>query len=95
MKCSTTYVLKLLVVTAALTVGAGSLPAVAEQDQKKGDFVSGAREWADNCTRCHNVRDPRELRDDQWKSTIYHMRLRAGLTGQQTRDILEFMRRSN
>ncbi len=61
----------------------------------KGNFAKGAKAWADNCTRCHNVRDPKELRDDQWITTIYHMRLRAGLTGQETRDIVTFMQMSN
>lgn len=61
----------------------------------KGNFAKGAKAWAENCTRCHNVRDPKELRDDQWVTTIYHMRLRAGLTGQEARDIVTFMQMSN
>lgn len=58
-------------------------------------FTRGARAWADNCNRCHNIRDPRELRDDQWRGVMAHMRLRAGLTGQDTRDILMFLQESN
>lgn len=61
----------------------------------KGDFTAGAKSWANNCARCHNMRDPQDLRDDQWVTTAFHMRLRAGLTGQQTRDILTFLRASN
>ncbi len=61
----------------------------------KGNFANGAKAWAENCTRCHNTRDPRELRDDQWITAVYHMRLRAGLTGQETRDIVTFMQMSN
>ena len=60
-----------------------------------GDFQKGAIAWADNCGRCHNIRGARELRDDQWISTVYHMRVRAGLTGQETRDILTFLQGSN
>lgn len=60
-----------------------------------GDPVPGAKVWAENCTRCHNARDPADLRDDQWVSTIFHMRIRAGLTGQQARDVLTFMQDSN
>ncbi len=62
---------------------------------ERGDPVAGARVWADNCSRCHNARDPADLRDDQWISTAFHMRMRAGLTGQQTRDVLTFMQDSN
>jgi hypothetical protein len=58
---------------------------------KEGDFIRGARSWANNCFRCHNMRDPKELRDDQWKLVVSHMRIRAGLTGQQARDILKFL----
>lgn len=60
-----------------------------------GDPVAGAKVWAENCSRCHNARDPADLRDDQWISTAFHMRVRAGLTGQQTRDVLTFMQDSN
>lgn len=66
-----------------------------ETESTKGDFTRGAKSWSDNCTRCHNVRDPKELRDDQWITTTYHMRVRAGLTGQETRDIIEFLQKSN
>ena len=60
-----------------------------------GDFQKGAKTWADNCGRCHNIRGARELRDDQWITTVYHMRVRAGLTGQEARDVLTFLQGSN
>lgn len=60
-----------------------------------GDSQQGAQIWADNCSRCHNMRDPQDLRDDQWITTAFHMRIRAGLTGQQTRDIMEFLQTAN
>ena len=61
----------------------------------KGDFARGARLWVLNCGRCHDARDPKELRDDQWITTLYHMRVRGGLTGQDVRDLYTFMERSN
>lgn len=67
----------------------------AEKPDTKGDVGRGAKSWVDNCMRCHNARDPKELRDDQWITTTYHMRLRAGLTGQETRDIIAFLQMSN
>lgn len=74
-----------------------SLPTwvLASQFPESGDPIAGAKTWAQNCSRCHNARDPADLRDDQWISTAFHMRIRAGLTGQQTRDVLTFMQDSN
>lgn len=60
-----------------------------------GNFANGSRVWADNCSRCHNIRSPEELRDDQWITTAFHMRVRAGLTGQETRDVITFLQGSN
>ena len=67
----------------------------AADDTKQGDAATGAKVWAENCGRCHNIRDARELRDDQWTSTMFHMRMRAGLTGQETRDAWAFLTSSN
>ena len=79
-----------LVLTAVLPLATG-----AGAEETPGDFVRGARAWADHCQRCHNVRDPKELRDDQWKTTTNHMRIRGGLTADEVRDILTFLQGSN
>jgi cytochrome c1 len=41
------------------------------------------------------MRDPKELRDDQWRGVIAHMRVRGNLTGQEARDVLAFLQGSN
>jgi len=69
--------------------------AVAADYPAAGDFAAGAKQWAEVCGRCHNVRDARDLRDDQWITTAFHMRIRAGLTGEETRNILTFLQESN
>jgi len=71
------------------------LTNAAEDSSKTGDISRGAQQWANNCARCHNMRDPKEFRDDEWKPIVLHMRVRAGLTGQQSRDILTFLQSSN
>ena len=77
-------------------VAIGMVPIVMAADYPEpGDFASGSRVWAENCNRCHHVRDPRDLRDDQWITATFHMRIRAGLTGRETRDILTFLQASN
>jgi cytochrome c1 len=75
------------------TVQAQDEPAVSQPDPMQ--FARGAQTWADNCARCHNMRDPKELRDDQWRVVVSHMRVRAGLTGQEARDVLAFLQGSN
>ena len=82
------------VASVLLVIGVTSV-AIAADYPAPGDFAAGAKQWADNCGRCHNVRDPRDLRDDQWITTAFHMRVRAGLTGQETRNILTFLQESN
>lgn len=94
----TDHISKLVNVLSTLGVlGVLLLPGItqAEGNPLKGDIGRGAKAWVENCTRCHNVRDPKELRDDQWLSTTLHMRIRGGLTGQETRDILTFLQASN
>lgn len=85
-----------LITTIALVVPlAAGLAAAAEPQPDPVAFARGARAWAEQCARCHNMRDPRELRDDQWRAVVTHMRVRAGLTGEQARDILRFLTESN
>ncbi len=72
-----------------------STSTIAADYPEAGNFSDGSKVWAENCNRCHNMRGPKELRDDQWISTAYHMRIRAGLTGQETRDVITFLQASN
>lgn len=60
-----------------------------------GNFAQGSKAWSENCARCHNMRSPSDLRDDQWVTSMFHMRVRAGLTGKEARDILTFLQSSN
>jgi len=58
-------------------------------------FARGAKTWADTCARCHNLRDARSLRDDQWRAAVAHMRVRAGMTAKEAEDVLAFLQQSN
>jgi hypothetical protein len=55
----------------------------------------GAELWANTCARCHNLRRTDEFSDRQWIPVVSHMRIRAGLTGNEARDILSFLQASN
>lgn len=88
------------VIAAAVGLSAWLLPGqqARAQEQTKTDaaaFARGAKAWADTCQRCHNLREPKDFRDEQWAVIMSHMRIRAGLTGQETRDILKFLQGSN
>lgn len=87
-----------LAVTGAFVAFASSGVVAAnagETGKPAGDAARGVVSWGQNCTRCHEMRDPAEFRDDMWRPIMSHMRLRAGLTGQQQRDILAFLQSSN
>ncbi len=57
-------------------------------------LAEGAKLWAETCSRCHNMRDPQEFNADLWHPIVAHMRVRAGVTGIEAREILAFLRAS-
>lgn len=57
--------------------------------------TGGAKLWAQNCLRCHNIRNPASLSDRQWEIVLHHMRVRANLTADQHQSILEFLKAAN
>jgi len=59
------------------------------------DGPDGAKLWAQNCIRCHNVRSPDSYSDAHWDVAMMHMRIRANLTADDSRAILEFLKSSN
>lgn len=76
-------------------VGVAHAGTTATLQNDPGRFARGAKAWADNCASCHNLRPARDLRDDQWRVVIAHMRVRADLTGQEAQDILRFLQETN
>lgn len=51
-----------------------------------------AQLWAENCQRCHNTRSPSSYNDAQWEVAMLHMRVRANLTPEEYKKILEFLK---
>jgi mono/diheme cytochrome c family protein len=51
--------------------------------------------WAEVCGRCHNLRPPSEYSDAQWVVVLDHMRVRAPLTGEEQKQVLEFLKANN
>lgn len=65
-------------------VAAGTTPSATEK--------SGAQLWAENCVRCHNIRSPSSYSPAQWEVAMMHMRIRANLTPEEHKKILEFLK---
>ena len=57
--------------------------------------ASGSKLWAQNCTRCHNNRSPASFSEAQWEVALTHMRIRANLTAEEHKSILEFLKTAN
>jgi hypothetical protein len=64
--------------------------SAASSDSYMG--LSGEELWSNNCLRCHNIRPPTMYNDAQWDVILHHMRLRANITGQEQRAIVEFLK---
>lgn len=96
-------IVTLVSITASLTAIAAPPPTPVSSDvtvaaPPKTDpmaYARGAKAWAETCSRCHGMRDARQFTDRQWPVITTHMRLRAGLDGQQVRDITLFLQGSN
>lgn len=73
----------------------GMIGAFSPVQGADADGQAGAQLWANACARCHNMRDPGDFRDQNWRPIVSHMRVRAGLTGEDSRLILEFLQSSN
>ncbi len=67
-------------------------------DRQSGEVAAGATGkggaelWAENCIRCHNIRSPSSYSPAQWEVVMMHMRVRANLTPDEQKKILEFLK---
>jgi len=79
-----------------MIVGPGLAYAEDPTDQADpAQFARGAKAWADQCGRCHNIRSPSELNDSDWQVSTTHMRLVGNIPGDVIRDIQVFLKASN
>jgi len=80
------------------TLSLSSALAADEGKSKSPDpaqIARGAKAWAQVCNRCHNLRDPKEINDEDWSVSVTHMRVRGNIPGQVARDIEAFLKASN
>ncbi len=84
-------------VVTALSLSVGT-PSMAEDAAAQTDplqLARGAQAWSQECTRCHNLRSPAELSDDEWRVSVTHMRMVGNIPGDRVRDIIAFLQASN
>ncbi|MBT5040002.1 MAG: cytochrome c [Rhodospirillaceae bacterium] len=80
----------------ALVIGfIGPASAGEKEETSPAQVAAGAKSWADNCARCHNMRSPSEFNDYEWNVIVDHMRVRANLPGDVARNIKAFLEKAN
>lgn len=84
-----------LVAVVSLILAFGANAAAAQQAGDESQVQMGTKAWEENCARCHKMREPDEFPDPLWRPIVAHMRVRAGLTGEEARAILKFLQAAN
>ncbi|MGB8168960.1 MAG: hypothetical protein WCF18_15790 [Chthoniobacteraceae bacterium] len=84
-----------VIVTAALAHTASAGGDAKRTSTDEGGGPDAAKLWAQNCSRCHNVRAAVTYSDAQWDVLVHHMRVRAYLTGAESRAIVQFLKEAN
>jgi hypothetical protein len=79
------------------SIGAASTTTTTSPSTQPGEKVGkdGSQLWSENCARCHNMRSPGSYSDAEWDVVMHHMRVRARLTGEEHKAILEFLKSAN
>lgn len=85
----------LLLAGCAITHTEQAGATLAAATETKSSDKGGAQLWAENCVRCHNNRSPSSYSDAEWDVAMHHMRIRANLTAEEHRRILEFLKSAN
>jgi len=67
----------------------GGEAAPAKKPAKKK--LTGAELYQIHCNRCHAERYATEFTPGQWKTLMFHMRVRANLPAAQAREILKYL----
>jgi len=94
--CEMKIVQYIMAAALVMTVSAGMAANAADKAKKDPlQIVRGAKAWAQTCSRCHNMRSPKELTDEEWEVSATHMRVRANIPGNVIRDIIVFLQASN
>ena len=53
---------------------------------------SGVQLWGENCNRCHNAPSMEQYSKDQWTIIGTHMKLKAGITDDEMKKIVVYLK---
>lgn len=56
---------------------------------------TGEEIWVESCIRCHNLTAPQTFSDVEWDIAGMHMQIRANLTPEETKKVIEFLQSAN
>lgn len=84
--------IRTLVITLSVLAMLAGLVLAAAVVAKEMD---GAKVFRDNCTKCHSERSPMEKTDAEWTITVTHMRTLGGLTADESRAVLKWLKENN
>lgn len=82
-------------IAAVFTINSASAGPSAPSKAPADAGPDVAKMWAQNCTRCHNMRPAKGFSDAQWDVLVHHMRVRGNITGSDARAIAEFLKGAN
>ncbi len=86
-------IISILILVGSIGLGAFTIQSCSTSAMVQAK--SGAQLWGENCKRCHNIASPSDYSDVQWDVIGTHMRLRANLTADEIRKIVEFLQSAN
>jgi cytochrome c5 len=73
----------------------GSVAAPGAKSPTVAKKLTGAELYSIHCNRCHAERYPTERTAAQWKTVMLHMQVRAGIPGQQSKLILQYLQENS
>jgi hypothetical protein len=53
---------------------------------------SGVQLWGENCNRCHNAPSMEQYSKDQWTIIGTHMKMKAGITDDEMKKIVAYLK---
>jgi hypothetical protein len=74
---------------------AGCADTAPQQTADSEAKTARASLWRTTCSRCHNLHPPDFYKDYEWDVVLHHMRVRAHLTPQEEKAILDFLKAGN
>jgi cytochrome c1 len=87
---------KLLIIMAVILITAATVNIISGCKATLAiSAKSGATLWGENCQRCHNTPSPSDFSDGQWETIGMHMKLRANITDDEVKKVVEFLQSAN